>query len=254
MPFLDHLEELRWRILKSLIAIVIGSIGGVAISDFLLTFLLRPISNLENPPEIIALSPLAMIMVRLSAGIVAGLVVALPVLVYQIWSFVSPGLVANERRYVIPMVASSAISFVIGALLAYGIVDMVLAVLIEAGYEGVQHSWNIQEYIGFILRFLVAFGVVFQLPVISFLLSRIGLLTPAFLKHYRRHAVVGGFVLAALLTPPDPFTQVAMALPLLILFQVSIWVSHFATPKDLMDDSAQPPQVDDEASDDAEDG
>lgn len=226
LSFWDHLEELRWRLIKAVIALVLGGVASLFFSDQILAFLLRPLSELGDKVRLVNLSPLSMIMVRLYIAIIVGLLVGLPVIVYQAWSFVAPGLYRDERRAVPWVLLSTLLLFVLGAFLSYSMMPFLFRVLVEAGYQGVENYWNIREYIGFLLGFMGAFGVVFEMPVAVYILSVVGIATPEGLRRSRKYAVVFIFVLSAFLTPsPDPFSQIAMALPLLLLFEISIGVS-----------------------------
>ena len=226
MSFWDHLEELRWRFIKAIIAVLIGGMASLAFSDVLLQVLLRPADPLGEEIRMVNLTPLSMIMVRLYIALVVGLLVGLPVVVYQLWSFVRPGLHKHERGAVPWVLLSTVLLFSAGAYLSYSMMPYLLRVLVEAGYSGVENTWNIREYIGFLLGFMAAFGVVFELPVFVYILSVAGIVSPAVLKRYRRYGIVIIFIVAAFLTPsPDPFSQLAMALPMLVLFEVSIVVS-----------------------------
>lgn len=242
MPFLDHLEELRWRLLKGLAALTVGAVICGIFSDNILGWLVLPVREatpvmkllgvapVEPPVKLIYLKPMGMFLVKLQIALVGGAVLALPVLLYQLWIFVAPGLLTTERRYVSFIVFSSSICFVLGGAIAYvSVVPLSFRFLILIGEgTGVDPQFDIGFYIGFVLRLLVAFGVVFELPVAAFFLSRIGLLTADRMRWGRRYAVVIGFVLAALLTPPDPISQLMMALPLVLLYEFSIWVARVA--------------------------
>jgi len=226
MSFWDHLEELRWRIIKSILAVLVGGTASLVFSDRLLALLMFPAHSLGERVRLINLTPLSMVIVRLYIAFVAGIVVALPVVVFQLWGFVSPGLYRRERRAIVWVLVSTMALFALGAALSYAMMPYLLRFLVSAGYQGVENAWNIREYIGFLLGFMTAFGVVFELPVVIYILSVAGLVTPAFLRRYRRHAYVLVFIVAAVLTPsPDPFSQIAMAVPLVVLFEASIFVS-----------------------------
>jgi len=226
MSFWDHLEELRWRVIKSIVAILVGGIASLAFSDVILELLLRPARDLGDAVKLVNLTPLSMVMVRLYIALLTGLLVGLPVTVYQIWRFISPGLYRHERRAVPWVLLSTLALFSLGALLAYSLMPFLFRVLIEAGYQGVENMWNIREYMGFLLGFMAAFGVVFELPVLIYILSVIGIVSPPVLRRFRRWAIVLIFIVAAVLTPSmDPFSQLAMAVPLLVLFELSIFVS-----------------------------
>lgn len=229
MPFLDHLEELRWRILKSLAAIVVMALLSFFFSNHLLVLLERPARSLDPPPQLIFLKPVGMFMVRLEIGLIGGLVLALPFVLYQAWLFIGPGLFEHERRYVPAIIGFSVLCFLLGAALAYfAVIPIALRFMIRMGTESIEPRWDINAYIGFLLQLIVGFGAVFQLPILSYFLSRIGILTPRFLRTGRPYAIVVIFVVAAFLTPPDVVSQLLMAIPLVVLYEVSILVSLLA--------------------------
>ncbi len=232
MPFLDHLEELRWRILKALAGIAAGAIVCALFSDSILLVLTAPTQEIEPRPVLIYLKPMGMFLVKLNIALVGGVILALPLLLYQLWQFVAPGLLRNERHYVVFTILSSSVCFALGGLVAYlGVIPLALGFLTElSAGTGVTAQFDIGYYIGFVLRLLVAFGAVFELPVLTFFLTRVGVVTPERMRRGRRYAIVVGFALAALLTPPDPISQMMMALPLVLLYEISIGVSRWAEP------------------------
>lgn len=228
MPFLDHLEELRWRILKGLGAIIAGAIAcGIFVND-ILALLIHPARTQENALVLQTLKPMGMFMVKLEIVLVGGAILALPFLIYQIWIFVAPGLFAGERRFITFVIASSTFCFVLGAILAYWLViPLAMAFFVGMTVDtGVMPQFDIGMYIGFVLRLLVVFGLVFELPVVTFFLAKMGIATGARMRTGRRYAILIGFVLAAILTPPDPLSQMLMALPLVVLYEVSIWIAR----------------------------
>ncbi|MCD6334471.1 MAG: twin-arginine translocase subunit TatC [Candidatus Latescibacteria bacterium] len=226
MPFLDHLEELRWRILKALIAVFAGALLCFFLSDRLVEVLVAPARSLSTPPKLIFLKPVGMFLVRLEASLVGGILLGLPVVLYQMWAFVVPGLFERERRTIPALLVVSILCFSAGVLLAYFVViPIALRFMIGMATDYVEPQFDIGRYISFILRLLVAFGVVFELPVFSYFFSSMGILTPRFLRRNRRYAVVVIVVLAAVITPPDVVSQILMAGPLLLLYEASILVS-----------------------------
>ena len=230
MPFLDHLEELRWHILKGLAAIIVGAIFCGIFVDDILRLLTRPVRIMEFPPVLQTLKPMGLFMVKLEIAVVGGAILALPILIYQLWLFIAPGLFARERNFATFVIGSSTLCFVLGALVAYLFV-IPLAMVFFVGMTadtGVTAQFDIGLYIGFVIRLLLAFGVVFELPVLTFFLAKIGIATSARLRKGRRYAILIGFVLAAILTPPDPISQLLMALPLVLLYEVSIWIARVA--------------------------
>ena len=228
MSFIDHLEELRWRIIKILSSIIFGGILTFFFIDFFLEFLLKPLDNTnsDNPINLQVLSVQGMFIIKWSIALIGGVVLAIPVITFQIWKFISPGLYANERGFVLPLVFFSFVSFLLGIIFSYTIlIPYCLNFFASLSGETVLNNFSINHYFSFITWLLLGCGIVFQLPVVSFLLSTIGLLTPAFMRHYRRHAIVVIFILSSFITPPDPVSMLVMAFPLIILYELSIGVS-----------------------------
>ncbi len=229
MPFLDHLEELRRRIFKGLGAVIIGAVCcGIFVNE-ILRVLIYPTQTLENPLVLQTLKPMGMFMVKLEIALVGGAILALPFLISQIWLFVAPGLFATERRFITYLIASATACFVLGAILAYWLViPLAMAFFVGMTVDtSIVPQFDIGMYIGFVLRLIVVFGLVFELPVLTFFLAKMGIATGDRMRKGRRYAVLAGFILAAILTPPDPLSQLLMALPLVVLYEVSIWVARF---------------------------
>jgi len=229
MSFLDHLEELRWRILKSLAVVILFSIVAYIFSEHLLSFLTRPV---PEDVQLIFTAPTGAFLVSIKAAIIFGILASLPVIFYQIWAFVAPGLVEKEIRLAIVVVASATLCFLLGFAFAYFIIlPFGLRFLFSFQTSYLAPMPDIGSYIGFAGRLFLAFGIVFELPLLSFLLSKMGLLTPGFLKKQRRYAIAVIFILAAILTPPDVITQILLAAPLILLYEISIWISAAVTGK-----------------------
>lgn len=258
MTFMEHLEELRTRILYCLYAVG----PAICIAFFfaedmmlLLTRHARAIPGLTNPTPwkmgfsfvvgpflmydpkeaqtiLVGLSPTEVVVAYMKVALVAALFFVLPFIMYQVWKFVEPGLKPTERKFLIPFVLTSWASFIIGGLFAY-IAMMQVAVPFLAGFgQGVvTNAWSLAGYISFTLTMILVFGIVFELPVVVGLLSILGVVTPAFLSKYRRHAILVIFIVAAILTPPDPVTQTLLAVPLVVLYEISIIVSRFTYRK-----------------------
>ncbi len=226
MSFLDHLEELRTRIIRSLIAVLAGAVLGYGASKPVLSSLARSAGELQ------ALSPLETLWVRIKLSLVIGLVLAFPYVMFQAWRFVAPGLYRNEQRVALGLIVSSSVCFLLGGLFSFAIVGPnAMRVLQGFGPPEIVHRWSVARYVSFVLNLMLAFGAVFELPVAMFFLTKLGVVTPALLRRRRRHAIVLIFILAALLTPPDAFTQVLLALPLLVLYEVGILASLAAQPR-----------------------
>ena len=234
MSFLEHLEELRWRILKALAAIVLFAVLAFIKIDLVVGFLTAPALNLDQPVVLQALKVSDMFMVNLISSLMTGLVLASPVVLYQIWRFVNPALGKSTRWTTIGVVLFGTSFFLAGVTFGYKIIlPFSLRIFASLGGDLVENNYSIHAYLGYVTWMMLAAGLVFQLPVISLILTRIGLLTPAFLRHYRRYALVAILVLAAILTPPDPLSQVMMAVPLLLLYELSILISKIFQPAEL---------------------
>ena len=228
MSFIEHLEELRWRIIKILISILLGGIVTFFFIDFFLYLLLLPLENVDsnNPVNLQVLSVQGMFLIKWTIALVGGIILSIPIITFQVWKFVSPGLYANEKGFVLPLVFFSFSSFIAGILFSYIIlIPYCLNFFASLSGDTVLNNFSINHYFSFIIWLLLGSGVVFQLPIISFLLSIIGLLTPAFMRHYRRHSIVAIFILSSFITPPDPVSMIVMAFPLCVLYEISIGVS-----------------------------
>ena len=233
LPFLEHLEELRWRIIKALISVLILTVICFYFSGYILDLLLLQIRNLEYQINLQVLKVQTVFIIKLEIAVIFGIVLSLPFILYQLFAFIGPGLLPNEKKYVWPVIVFASISFLIGASLAYlVIVPLALNFFLGLAPESVTNNIALDFYFGFVARIVLVFGVVFELPVVSLLLTRLGLLSPEFLKKYRRYAIVFMFVFAAILTPPDPTTQILLAAPLLLLYEATIWISYFFKRKE----------------------
>lgn len=232
MSFLDHLEELRWRLIYAIIGIVIGSIAAwIFIEPLVEVVLLKPARDsgaiLQN------LRPFGQLFLFVQVSIVVGIVVTLPNLFYQLWKFISPALKKNEKKYILAIVIFSTLCFLAGIAFAYFVMlPLALKFAAEFGTEAIKNEFAINEYMSIIISVMLAAGFVFELPMVSFFLTKIGILTPAFMKKYRRHAIVIILVLAAFLTPgADPISQIVLAVPLVLLYEISIFISKISVKK-----------------------
>ena len=236
MPLLGHLEELRWRLVKALLAVVVAFVPTYAFVTTLFTLLLRPLYRLPDAPPIVGLAPTEAFFAKLKVAFIAAIFAASPVVFYQLWQFVAPGLYQNEKRYVIPFVLFASLFFLLGAGFCYQVVLPIAYAFFLDEYKtiGVQATLRISEYFSFTSRMLLAFGVTFELPVLTFFFTRVGLITHRTLLDFFRYSVVGIFIVAAVLTPgPDVASQLLLAGPLLLLYLVSIGVAYvFGTRRD----------------------
>ncbi len=242
MTFWEHLAELRSRIVKMAIAFIIGA--GVAwwFKEPLLIWLTKPFVSAWNAGELsggVTLhfpAPQSLFVAYIKLSAFAGFVLALPILLYQLWAFVAPGLYSNEKRLGLPFVVASCGLFLAGGYFCWRVASPIAFqyFLSFAGPVGsdalnVQPTVMIDEYIAFVSRMIIAFGVVFELPVLVFFLSVAGLVNHRHLIQFSRYFVVVAFVLGAVITPPDPMSQLLLAIPLCILYVISIgiaWIFH----------------------------
>jgi sec-independent protein translocase protein TatC len=219
MPFLAHLGELRQRILVSLVAVGLGFAATFSFSDRIITWLARPL-----PVKLAFLEPTEPFWVNMKVALIAGLFLVLPVVLYEVWAFVAPGLLPHERKFALPFVVLSTISFFLGATFALTVI-VPFAVKFLVGYKtaNLVPTISVNRYVDFVLKFTLAFGLVFELPLAITLGSRLGLVTPEFLARNRKYAILLCFVAAAILTPtPDAFNQLLMAGPLVLLYEAGI--------------------------------
>ncbi len=232
MGFLGHLEELRNRIIYALIGLVVGSIIAGVFYEFLLDkVLLAPAESagmkLQN------LRVMGQPILIFKAVFVCGIIIAFPFILYQLWKFVSPGLYTNERRWVRTITFFTTLCFLTGVLFAYFvIIPTMMAFVSGFKLENIDNIFDANDYFSFITTMLLAAGLLFEMPMISYVLSKAGILNSKFLRKYRRHSIVFILILAAILTPtPDPVSQLVFAAPLFLLYELSIYISKVATRK-----------------------
>ena len=237
MPFLDHLEELRWRILWSLLAIFAGSIVGyVLVLRFdVLEILINPFYDAMGgeADKLVFLSPTEPFFLLLRVGILVGVILVSPIIVYQIWSFLSPALERHEKRAIVPALYLGVFLFAGGVAMSYfAALPVTLRFLLFFGNEYFDPMLQAGRYFGFVTKLLVAFGVLFELPVVIMILSALGLVSPEFLRKKRRHAIVIITVLASILSPGDLVTVTAiMMIPMIFLYEFSIFLSVIITKR-----------------------
>lgn len=234
MPFTAHLEELRSRLIRSLLAVVAAFSLSFTFAERIFAILTAPLLRLQAPGlSLIGTGVPEAFFTKIKVAVIAALFLAFPVILWESWQFVAPGLYEHERRYARSFVFFGTLLFLIGAYFCY-------AVVFEAGYGfflkryealGVRPAIRVGEYLSFASQLLLAFGVIFELPVAAFFLTRIGILDHRFLIHQFRYAVIFLFILAAILTPPDIVSQILLAVPLILLYGVSILVAYLARQK-----------------------
>lgn len=239
MPFLGHLEELRSCLIKCLVAVIVAFLVTFAFAENIFAFLTAPLRALEAPGlSMIGTGIPEAFFVKIKVAFVASIFLSLPVILWQIWRFVAPGLYTHEVRYARGFVFFGTLFFLAGAWFCYEVIFNVGFAFLLKTYESmeVEPAIRIGEYLSFASKLLLAFGVVFELPVFAFFLARIGLIDHLFLIRQFRYALIVIFALAAILTPPDVVSQILLALPLTALYAVSIGVAYFARRKDRDED------------------
>jgi sec-independent protein translocase protein TatC len=232
MPFLDHLEELRWRIIKVLLGVICGSILSFVFVDKIIALLLIPVKSVPNALTLQVLQIQGMFMIKWGISFICGGVISLPLITYQVWEFVSPGLHLKEKKIAFPLIFFTFISFIAGITFAYFIlIPISLNFFTSMGYSGIQNNFSINYYLSFITWLMIGCGCLFELPVLIFILARLNIATPSFLRHYRKHSMIVIMILSAIITPPDPVSLIIMTIPLALIYEISIGVAFFAQPK-----------------------
>jgi sec-independent protein translocase protein TatC len=233
MSFLDHLEELRWDVIKAMIGIVIATIICAIKTDFIVQeILLRPVRATGMKVQV--LTPYGIVVLYMEAALICGLILSMPNTLYWLWKFVAPGLLPKERRYIRWIVFFTSLCFFSGVAFGYFVLlPSALAFFSTFGTQTIELNVAIDRYVSFVLALILGSGLVFELPMISYFLTKLGFLTPAFMRHYRRHAIIVILIIAAVVTPtPDPVTQLILALPMMALYEVSILVCKFSQKKE----------------------
>lgn len=229
LAFTSHLEELRKRLIICACAVGIGFLGSYFFAEQIFAFLVTPLKEVLPPDSLLIFTALPeAFFVYLKLSFFTGIFLASPVLLWEIWCFVAPGLYDNEKKYVYPFVISSTLFFTAGVSFGYFIV-FPIAFKFFMGYSSdlIRPLPSVKEYLSFSCKMLLAFGVVFELPLFVLFLAKIGIVNEKMLRSQRKFAILGIFIVAALITPPDVVSQVLMALPLIILYEISIFVAKY---------------------------
>ena len=232
--FISHLVELRGRLIRSLIAIVVIFICLFPFASDIYDILAYPmISTLPEGTKMIATGVVAPFFIHIKITLLLAVVIALPYLFYQAWAFIAPGLYAHEKKLVLPIVVASTFLFFLGMAFCYGFVfKIAFSTIYKFAPKSITVAPDIENYLNFVLGMFLAFGITFQVPIAVVILVRAGLITIEKLKDIRRYFIVGAFVVAAVVTPPDVYSQVMLAIPLCILYEIGIIVARFVTPKE----------------------
>src|SRR5262245_60585779 len=234
MSFLEHLDELRSRLIRGLIALVVGFLICWGFRDPIFHVLTEPMRRAVPDVKFIVTGPSSALLLKMKMAFFVGIFVAAPYILYQVWAFVSPGLYRHEKAYAVPFILAGTLFFLGGAAFGhYYLFPITFRFLVDFGGKDMQFLPKVGEYYSFYSWFLLGLGIVFQLPVVIFVLSRIGLVTPGFLMRKFKYAVVIAFVVAAIITPtPDMVTQSLLALPMLGLYLLGVGVAAlFGRPR-----------------------
>jgi sec-independent protein translocase protein TatC len=222
MSFMEHLGELRTRIVRALVAVLVGLVITLPFSEKIVDFLARPIKKMGH--TLIFTAPTEAFWVQMKVALIAGLFLASPGILWQVWRFVEPGLHTHEKKYAFPFILIGTLLFVGGgAFSLFVVTPSALNFLLSYARPGLTPMITLQNHVDFLLKFTVAFGAVFELPLIITILARMGVVNAKMLARNRKYAILGAFVVAAVLTPtPDIFNQTLMAGPLILLYEVGI--------------------------------
>ncbi|HYX05684.1 MAG TPA: twin-arginine translocase subunit TatC [Bacteroidales bacterium] len=270
MSFLEHLEELRWHLIRSMIAIIVFAVlaflfhnfifDSIIIApkspDFFTNRMLCALGKIvhvdalcinSHPFQLININMSGQFTTHIMVSIFAGFIIAFPYIFYEFWRFLAPALYSNERKYTSGAVFFSSLLFLLGVVFGYFIITP-LSVHFLGSYtvsEQVTNQINLTSYISTVASVVLASGIIFELPMLVLFLSKIGLITPAFLKKYRRHAFIVILVVSAVITPPDIFSQILVTLPLVGLYEVSIGISARIVRKQKLKDEQEEEETDD---------
>lgn len=232
MSFLDHLEELRWRLIYAVIGIFIGAVvAWIFIEPLVNYILLKPAKDagtlLQN------LKPFGQLILFIQVAVIAGIILSLPNIFYQLWKFIAPALQKTEKKYVFGVVFFTSICFLAGVVFAFFVIlPLALQFVGEFGTEEIVNNFAINEYMNIIISLMLGAGLVFELPMLSFFLTKLGILTPTFMRKYRKYAIVVLLIFSAMFTPPDPASQIMLGVPLVLLYEISIFISKISMKRE----------------------
>lgn len=232
MPLFQHLEELRNRLLICGLAIGVGFVGSYFFKDRIFDIFIMPwVRALPagQPYKLIYTVPYEAFLAEMEVSFIFGMILAAPVILWQIWRFTAPGLYSSEKKYILPVILCSSLFFISGVLFGYFVVIPVAFKFFASPVSPyITPMMSLSKYLAFANKMLLCFGAVFELPVFAFFLAKLGLLSADFLRRKRKWAIILIFIVAAVLTPsPDVVSQLLMALPLLVLYEASVWIAYF---------------------------
>jgi len=245
MNFLDHLKELRQKLIYSIIFFILSFIISFYFSQSIFEFLAKPLTSiLQDGNGLIYTALQEAFLTNVKVAFFTAAFISFPFLSFQIWSFISPGLLKKEKKISLPSLIAIPFLFLLGAAVVYYLISPIAWKFFLSFQTSQADSINItlqakmNEYLSLMMTFIFAFGLAFQLPVVLLLLVRVGVLTIQQLVSFRKYAIVLAFIFAAIITPPDPFSQISLALPVIILYEVSILISRFLSKKDKKKDKS----------------
>ena len=241
MGLMDHLSELRGRLVRCCLAVMVGFIACWAVVDPIFDALVAPLlSVLPDGSHAIYTTLPEGFFTRMHIAFVAGVFVSSPAIFYQVWAFIAPGLYEEEKRSIIPVAIMSALCFVSGGAFCYFVVfPNAFAFFMSYATDSIVAMPKISDYLSFVLKLILAFGLVFEMPLFAFFLARMGIITAELMRRVRRYAILGIFIVAAILSPPDVVSQLLMAAPMLVLYEVSIFVAAGFGKKAAKDDESE---------------
>lgn len=227
--FISHLVELRDRLLRSILAVLLVFICLFPWAKDLYAILAQPLlAALPQGGQMIATDVVGVFLVPMKVALLVAFVIALPYVLYQAWAFVAPGLYAHEKKLVLPLVIGSSALFVVGMAFAYFLVfPVIFRFMASVAPAGVAWMTDIEKYLSFVLTLFMAFGVTFEVPIIVIVLVRTGVISVAKLKEFRAYVIVGAFVIGAIFAPPDVVSQCLLAIPICVLFELGLWLASF---------------------------
>jgi sec-independent protein translocase protein TatC len=228
LTIVEHINELRRRLIFILIAVAAASLGAYQFIDQILEFITK-VGGIE---DLVFINPTEAFFVIIKLCLLVGAVGAMPFILYQVWRYVGVALKKEERKYLIYFGPISYILFLMGAAFAFrGVMPLGIKFLLSFARENISPMITLNAYVSFLTKMITAFGLMFELPLVILLLSKLGIVTPDMLKQGRKYAVVGIFLVAALLTPPDVISQIMLAVPILLMYEISIWICTSVTRK-----------------------
>jgi sec-independent protein translocase protein TatC len=236
-PLTEHLAELRTRLIRIVLAVIIGTVVAFTKANYLFEILKMPLLKVNPNLKLYFLSPTEPFFTAFKISFLAGFILVSPFVFYQIWKFIEPALYEHEKKLVFPFVIFTTLFFIIGCLFSfYLVLPVAIGFFINFGniQLGAEAIFSVKEYISFVLRMILAFGLTFELPVVLSLLARLGLITPEFLVKSRPYFIVLAFIIAAIITPtPDAISQLMLAIPLILFYEISILMAKYLYPKSM---------------------